>query len=127
MDSIDTVLDKLAELHAASVGRLREDVIAFGRDRKLPAPERRRDGSYAYPELRLRYRGGDQPANRGRAFGRLNTPGLYATTITRPALFRDYLIEQLELIAANYQIDIEVGASAQEIPFPYVLDGEAGA
>ena len=72
MNSIDTILDKLEEDHAAAVGRLREDVLAFGRDRGLPPLERRRDGSYAYPELRVRYRGGEQPANRGRAFGRLN-------------------------------------------------------
>ena len=32
-----------------------------------------------YPELRVRYHGGEQPENRGRAFGRLNSPGLYAT------------------------------------------------
>ena len=127
MESIDSVLDKLEELHTASVLRLREDVIAFGRDRSLPPAERRRDGSYAYPELRLRYSGGEQRASSGRAFGRLNTPGLYATTITRPALFRDYLRDQLELIAANYHVEFAVEPSAQEIPFPYVLDGEAGA
>jgi AMP nucleosidase len=127
MDSIDTILDRLEEGHAAAVARLREDVLAFGRDRSLPPEGRRRDGSYAYPELRVRYRGGEQPANRGRAFGRLNAPGLYATTITRPALFRDYLADQLELIAANYEVEFEVGSSRQEIPFPYVLDGEAGA
>ena len=107
--------------------RLRADVIAFGRDRALPPAERRLDGSYAYPELRLRYRGGEQPASRGRAFGRLNAPGLYTTTITRPALFRDYLADQLQLIAGNYEVEFDVGTSRQEIPFPYVLDGEAGA
>lgn len=127
METIASVLDRLEELHTASVTRLREDVIAFGRERSLPPAERRRDGSYAYPELRLRYHGGEQPENRGRAFGRLNAPGLYATTITRPALFRDYLADQLELIAANYRVEFAVEASGQEIPFPYVLDGEAGA
>ena len=127
MNSIDTILDKLEELHEAAVKRLRTDVIAFGRNRSLPPAERRLDGSYAYPELRLRYRGGEQPTSRGRAFGRLNAPGLYTTTITRPALFRDYLADQLELIAGNYEVEFETGASRQEIPFPYVLDGEAGA
>ena len=127
MKSIDTILDKLEELHGAAVARLRADVIAFGRDRSLPPTQRRLDGSYAYPELRLRYRGGEQPAIRGRAFGRLNAPGLYTTTITRPTLFRDYLADQLGLIAGNYEVEFDVGTSRQEIPFPYVLDGEAGA
>ncbi|MXP29030.1 AMP nucleosidase [Porphyrobacter algicida] len=127
METIETILDKLELVYDAAVARLREDVMAFGHDRSVPAPERRRDGSYAYPELRLRFRGGEQPEERSRAFGRLNAPGLYTTTITRPALFRDYLSEQLRLIEANYEVEVEVGSSAQEIPFPYVLDGEAGA
>ena len=127
MDPAGTIIDKLQTLYDASIERLREDVVAFGRDRAVPAPERRTDGSYTYPELRLRFRGGDQPEDRTRAFGRLNAAGLYATTVTRPDLFRDYLIEQLELIDSNYEVEIEVGASEQEIPFPYVLDGEVGA
>ena len=127
MNSIDAILDTLQSVHDAAVTRLRDDVIAFGRDRSLPPAERRHDGSYTYPELRLRYRGGEQPASRGRAFGRLNAPGVYTTTITRPALFRDYLADQLQLIAGNYEVEFEVGTSRQEIPFPYVLDGEAGA
>ena len=127
MESIEQTLDRLEKIYDAAVERLREDVIAFGRERELPAPERRHDGSYAYPELRLRFRGGDQPADRNRAFGRLNAPGLYTTTVTRPELFRDYLREQLELISENYEVELEVGSSKQEIPFPYVLDGGAGA
>ncbi len=91
MESIEQMLDRIEKIYDAAVERLREDVIAFGRDRDLPAPERRSDGSYAYPELRLRFRGGDQPEDRSRAFGRLNAPGLYTTTVTRPRLFRDYL------------------------------------
>ena len=96
MESIEQTLDRLEKIYDAAVARLREDVIAFGRERILPAPERRSDGSYAYPELRLRFRGGDQPEDRKRAFGRLNAPGLYTTTVTRPVLFRDYLREQLD-------------------------------
>ena len=127
MESIEQTLDRLESIYDAAVERLRADVIAFGRERELPTPERRRHGRYSYPHLRLRFRGGDQPEDRNRAFGRLNAPGLYTTTVTRPALFRDYLREQLELIDENYEVELEVGSSRQEIPFPYVLDGEAGA
>ncbi|PZT90051.1 MAG: AMP nucleosidase [Citromicrobium sp.] len=127
METNDRILDRLETVYDAAVQRLREDVIAFGRDRSLPAPERRNDGSYAYPELRLLFRGEAVPEGASRAFGRLNEPGLYTTTVTRPALFRDYLREQIELIESNYEVEIEVGSSRQEIPFPYVLDGEAGA
>jgi AMP nucleosidase len=127
MESTDKILDKLEALYDAAVERLRNDVTAFGADRSLPPAGRRSDGSYAYPALHIRYRGGEQPTNRGRAFGRLNSAGTYSTTITRPALFRDYLREQLDLIASAYEVEVSVGTSTQEIPFPYVLDGAAGA
>ncbi len=127
MESIEKIIDELETLYNAAVGRLRADVIAFGRDGTLPPQERRTDGSYAYPELVMRFTGGKQPEDRSRAFGRLNRPGIYATTVTRPQMFADYLTEQLELIGADYDIDLEVRASRQEIPFPYVLDGAIGA
>ncbi|OZA93142.1 MAG: AMP nucleosidase [Erythrobacter sp. 34-65-8] len=127
METVENAIRQLEALHAASVERLRNDVIAFGRDGTLPPPERRHDGSYAYPELVLTFAGGAQPDDRSRAFGRLNAPGVYATTVTRPALFADYLREQLYLICSDYEVEIAVRVSRQEIPFPYVLDGEAGA
>jgi AMP nucleosidase len=127
MDNIDTILDQLQSTYETAVKRLRSDVIAYGRDQTLPSKTRRSDGSYTYPELRLRFQGGDQPEDRSRAFGRLNSAGLYTTTVTRPQLFRDYLAEQLRLIMSDYSVELSVGPSAQEIPFPYVLDGEAGA
>jgi hypothetical protein len=43
-------------------------------------------------------------------------------TVTRPDLYRDYLIEQLSLLQQDFDIQLEVGRSNQEIPFPYVLD-----
>jgi AMP nucleosidase len=57
----------------------------------------------------------------------LNANGLYACSITRPALYADYLAEQLRLIAASYEVRVEVAPSRQEMPFPYVLDGAYGA
>ena len=42
-------------------------------------------------------------------------------------MFADYLSEQLSLLADDYAIEVEVTRSAQEIPFPYVLDGSDGA
>ncbi len=127
MTPIDTILDQLQSLYQDAVSMLREDVIAFGRDGTLPDPTRRTDGTYAYPQLTLRYSGVGDPKDRSRAFGRLETPGTYTTTITRPDLFAAYLAEQLQLIAEEYEVEVEVSRSRQEIPFPYVLDGDAGA
>ena len=57
-----------------------------------------------------------------RAYARLTVPGQYAATITHPELFRDYLIDQLDLLMADYDVTVEVGRSEVEIPYPYVLD-----
>jgi AMP nucleosidase len=127
MESVDTILSALTEHYERAVETLRADIIAFARAGTLPSLGKRLDGSYAYPEVVIRY-GGEPPAStRGRAYGRLNEPGTYATTVTRPHLFASYLAEQLELIAEDYAVEVEVRPSRQEIPFPYVLDGAAGA
>ncbi|MEM7779158.1 MAG: AMP nucleosidase [Pseudomonadota bacterium] len=127
MTPIPTILEQLQQHYNEAVATLRADVIAFGTDGTIPPERKRQDGSYAYPQLTLRYSGVGDPKDRSRAFGRLEMPGTYTTTITRPELFADYLTEQLNLIAAEYEIDVSVTRSRQEIPFPYVLDGEAGA
>ena len=53
---------------------------------------------------------------------RLTDPGVYALSVTRPAFFRDYLLEQLGYLVRDYNVRITVGPSDQEIPYPYVLD-----
>ncbi|MEE4205789.1 MAG: AMP nucleosidase [Erythrobacter sp.] len=131
MTPIRSILEQLQQHYSDAVKTLREDVIAYGRNGTIPPMRKRQDGSYAYPELTLRYSGRDSSGaetdDRTRAFGRLEMAGTYTTTITRPDLFAPYLKEQLELIAAEYEVTVTVGRSRQEIPFPYVLDGEAGA
>ncbi len=39
-----------------------------------------------------------------------------------PTCSSDYLVEQLTLLMDDFEVEIEVGRSSQEIPFPYVLD-----
>ncbi|HLT03311.1 MAG TPA: AMP nucleosidase [Geminicoccaceae bacterium] len=126
MDS-RTIIAELAAIYDAAIERLRSDIAAYARTREAPPPERRHDGSYCYPELRVRFLGGSSSGDRSRAFARLHRPGLYATTITRPMLYADYLTEQLGLLQSDYGVEIDCGPSRQEIPFPYVLDAERGA
>lgn len=127
MSSFSKIIDDLIRIHDAAAEALRSDILAYAKDGTIPSPTRRTDGTYAYPELRLHFDGEGNPSDRSRAFGRLEQTGSYSTTITRPALFADYLKEQLAIITADYDVRLEVGKSRQEIAFPYVLDGEAGA
>lgn len=120
------IVAELTRVHAEAISTLRADVAAYAADGTLPPADRRRDASWCYPELRIRYAGREHRPDVTRAFGRLGRGGTYSCTVTRPALFADYIIEQLELLSADYDIEIEVGRSRQEIPFPYVLDAGAG-
>jgi AMP nucleosidase len=119
------IVDRLEQQYNASVAALRDALKAFLDGGPPPDPALRRSGAFVYPELRLNWPAGQPFPRIGRAYARIGSPGRYATTVTRPDLFRDYLVEQLTLLQQDFEVEIEVGRSAQEIPFPYVLDGAA--
>lgn len=118
----DIVAD-LDRLYTASVARLKAALNAYLVDGTAPDPKARSDGSFAYPEIRLTFRGGDE--NRPtpmRSYGRLVTPGEYRISVTKPAIFANYLTEQLTLLMEDYEVEVEAVTGRQEVPFPYVLD-----
>ena len=117
------ILARLDEEYRASVEALRSALKIFLAGGPPPDPAVRAEGAFVYPELRLNWPAGQAFPRIGRAYARIGSPGRYAITITRPDLFRDYLIEQLSLLQQDFKVELEVGRSAQEIPFPYVLDG----
>ncbi len=116
------IVAELDRLYTASVSRLQQALIRYLEDGTPPPPESRRDGSFAYPEIHLRYRGQDERPTPLRSFGRLVTPGEYRISVTKPEIFRDYLIEQLTLLIEDYDVEVQAVAGRTEIPFPYVLD-----
>ncbi|MFN6978470.1 MAG: AMP nucleosidase, partial [Gemmobacter sp.] len=68
-----------------------------------------------YPEIRLTV------ARFGRvdsrlSFGHVSEPGVYATTITRPDLFRNYLRQQIELLLRSHGEPVQIGPSDTPIP-----------
>jgi AMP nucleosidase len=122
-EEVPELIDRLCEIYEESVGGLRSALAHYLKTGEPPSPRRRSKGLFAYPELRLDYPHGAPIHFPARAFGRLNQPGRYASSITRPRLFRKYLTEQLEYLVADYEVELSVGRSPSEIPFPYVLDG----
>jgi AMP nucleosidase len=117
----ESAIDQLESLHAAAVTALRaalDRVLAGG-----PPPDAAERARFHYPELRVHHTptGTAPPATR-RAWAKFQAPGTYGTTITQPAAFRAYLLEQLRPLVAEFGATLEVGPSTQEIPFPYVLD-----
>ncbi|HXZ68889.1 MAG TPA: AMP nucleosidase [Alphaproteobacteria bacterium] len=116
-------IDALSERYQRSIMALRAALERFVSTGASPTPEMRASGAFAYPELRVIYTARGPAPRFERAFARFNTPGTYAVTITRPDLFRPYLLEQLEPLIRDYGAEVLVGASGREIPYPYVLDG----
>src|SRR3954451_4701529 len=124
------VVDQLAAIYDESVANLRQSLSRYVDDGMPPDAGARKNGAFAYPELRVDYGGKAPAAPLARAFARLNQPGIYATSIARPEMFRDYLVDQLEHLNRDYDVTISVGRSASEIPYAYVIENsgiEVGA
>ena len=58
------------------------------------------------------------------SFGHVAEPGTYATTVTRPDLFRGYLIQQIKLLMENHGIRVQVGPSETPIPVHFAVAQE---
>ena len=110
----------------ASVQRLQRAIETYVSTGTPPDPASRQDGSFAYPEIRLYYDGAESSAQAHRSFGRMQVPGHYAISVTKPALFADYLAEQIDILIADYGVRVEAAQGTQEIPYPYVLDASHG-
>ncbi|MBE7767799.1 AMP nucleosidase [Yersinia pestis] len=116
-------IDKLEMLYDAALAALRDAISAFIRDGSLPNAAERSKGLFSYPQLSVRWGGKFSDHHRTRAYGRFSRAGQYSTTITRPALFREYLTEQMTLLESEYGAVFEVTPSQQEMPYPFVIDG----
>jgi len=116
------IVDQLVATYDESVANLRSALAAYVEDRIPPAPEDRARGRFAYPELRIDYAGKLPRPLLARSFARLSQPGTYATSIARPDLFREYLVEQLDHLVRDYGVEVSAGRSASEIPYAYVIE-----
>ncbi len=73
-----------------------------------------------YPEIGVTVSSHDQIDTR-LAYGHMPTPGQYSTTITRPDLFENYLIDQLTLIIRNHGVPVTVCESETPIPVHFAF------
>jgi len=105
-------LELIYDTHTAF---LREQFQRLIRDGTLPARVRA-----TYPEVLIETSTYAQIDSR-LAYGHVAGPGVYATTITRPSLFRGYLLEQLRLLIRNHGVSLEVGPSVEPIPLHFAF------
>lgn len=88
-----------------------------------PAPENR--ARAFYPEIRITTRSYARVDSR-LSFGHVAEPGTYATTVTRPDLFGNYLRQQIALLIEKHGVAVTIRPSATPIPLHFALpaDGE---
>lgn len=78
-----------------------------------------------YPELRLTTARHSVTDSR-LAFGHVAIPGSYSTSITRPDLFRDYLIEQISHLVKNHNVPVTVEFSDTPMPVHFAVAARSG-
>lgn len=111
---------RLIEIYGRNTAFIRE---AFGRYVGGDLLHRRRVRAY-YPALRIKVDTYQEVDSR-LSYGHLIEPGTYTTTVTQPALYADYLLEQIGLLIKNHGVPVEVGESSLPIPLHFAFgDGE---
>jgi AMP nucleosidase len=110
----------------AAVSRLcalYDDAAAFLRDRFVETLEKGDAGvryRAFYPEIRLVTQSHVQVDSR-LSFGHVAGPGVYTTTVTRPAMFEHYLHQQLGLLMHNHGVTVQIGPSATPMPVHFAV------
>ncbi|UYN97381.1 MAG: AMP nucleosidase [Enhydrobacter sp.] len=116
----EQAVDRLEALHAMACGSLRAALARFTESGATPtAADRQR---FRYPELRIDWYPSGTVHFTRRAWAKFQSPGRYATTVTQPTFFRQYLLEQLRPLSEEFGARIDVGVSKEEIPYPFVTE-----
>ncbi len=112
-------IERLIALYDGAIAQIEKDFESFARG------EEKIYRKQAYPYLGIEVESVAAPGQSTLAFGKIPRPGLYGTTITQPRLFRDYLIEQLEIVLANCKGELYVGKSHSPIPLTFAVERAA--
>jgi AMP nucleosidase len=111
---------RLEELYDAACSFLTEKFSAAATASSAPKNRFRA----FYPEIRLRTTSHAQTDTR-LAFGHVAGPGTYSTTVTRPDLFRNYLIQQIGLLVEHHNVPVHVGLSSTPMPVHFAVAGRS--
>ncbi|MGH8354813.1 MAG: AMP nucleosidase, partial [Pseudomonas sp.] len=116
----EEAVDRLAVLHQQATTALSEALKRYLKARIEPDAEQR--ALFRYPQLRLTYLCQGEVPTTTRAYAKVQTPGTYSVTVTHPEAFRGYLLDQLRPLMNDFTVQVEVGISRQNIPYPYVVE-----
>ncbi len=106
----------IKEIYDTNAAFLREAFREFGLSAKI---EKQRI-SACYPYMRLKVDDSRRLDTR-LAFGFVSHPGVYETTLTQPDIYQRYYLEQMKLLLATHNDEIEIGVSDTKIPIHFAL------
>jgi AMP nucleosidase len=113
----EEAVDRLAALHQQATSALSQALKRYLKERVKP--DAAQHCLFRYPELRLTYLCQGEVPTTVRAYAKVQVPGTYAITVTQPAAFRKYLLEQLRPLMNDFTLRVDVGRSQQNIPYPW--------
>jgi AMP nucleosidase len=115
-----TAVAYLATLYAEATQFL---CARFSETMSAGAPDHTRYRAY-YPEISLTTTTFAITDSR-LSFGHVSEPGSYATTITRPDLFKNYLEQQIGLLIKNHDVPVRVGPSMTPMPVHFAVANDS--
>ena len=104
---------RLEEIYDRNTAFLRDRFEAYANGEAIGSRVRA-----AYPFVRITI-ATHARLNSRLSYGFVARPGVYATTVTRPDLFRTYLTEQIKLLIENHGVPVEIGESSESIPIHF--------
>lgn len=110
----EEAVNRLERDHAAACRALRDALARYAKNGVVPGSDER--AYFRYPELRVEWRPNEPVPFIRRARAKFQAPGIYATTVTQPGVFRGYLLEQLRPLVAEFSARIDVRCSDQGNP-----------
>ena len=117
-DDAGAAARRLMEIYERNTAFIRDGFERFVQQ-GLPARHRVRA---CYPAIRIRVDTWQEVDSR-LSYGHVVEPGTYMTTVTQPALFFDYLVEQIGLLIRNHGVPVEIGESDVPIPLHFAFTG----
>jgi AMP nucleosidase len=75
-----------------------------------------------YPFIGIKLERHELNLDARRSFGALHDPGIYGTTLTRPALFGEYYRRQIGLLIEHHKVPVIVGICDRRLPLPFVIE-----
>jgi AMP nucleosidase len=114
-DNAEAAVSRLEALYAQATRFLFDRFAEVMRGGRPAAPVRA-----FYPQVRVTVASHAKTDSR-LSFGHVAVPGTYAATITRPDLFRNYLLQQIDLLIQNHGVSVTVGPSSTPIPIHFAV------